>query len=431
MRFPWRKPAERQLKSASLFVGAGAAKAMANNFETYALEGYSINPIIHACVDKIADAMSSVDIQLYTKKNGKRQLVDKAHPLKTLLCDKPNPAQSPGAFIAEFASFWLIGGNAYMYGVGADAASKKAPTELWVLNTGKVKPVENPNGQLPSAYEYRPSPNKVERYEVNQLTGHSAIMHLKTFNPLSKWVGLPPVMAAAFAADVFNEGQKWNLGLLQNSARPSGALTMKNADGSLATLSEEQFDRLKAQIDDQYSGSANSGRPLLLEGGMEWNEMSQTAKDMDHERNMLNNARWIAGVYGVPPMLINIPGESTFSNFEQARMALWTDSVLPKLNVLLGELNRWLCPLYGQDLELWYDEEMIPALEPLRKEKADRINNADYMTIDEKRKAMGLDDLPSGMGNVILVQSSEVPLDLVGSMNLPEPGSPAAQANAN
>jgi phage portal protein BeeE len=125
-------------------------------------------------------------------------------------------------------------------------------------------------------------------------------------------------------------------------------------------------------------------------------------------------------------MLVNIPGESTYSNYEQAKQSLWTDSVLPKMQTILDMLNRWLAPMYGENLEIWYDEEMIPALEPLRKAKADRINASTFMRVNEKRRAMGLDDVEGGQ--VVLVPSANIPLELAGSVDLPEYGSQATQA---
>jgi phage portal protein BeeE len=136
-------------------------------------------------------------------------------------------------------------------------------------------------------------------------------------------------------------------------------------------------------------------------------------------------ARDIALAYGVPPQLLGIPGDSTYSNYSEARTAFWTDTVLPELGWTLDALNRWLTPLYGEDLYVWYDEEMIPALETRRKEKAERINAASYMTVNEKRRAMGLDDVEGG--DVIFVPSTNVPLELAGQIDLPEPGSPADQ----
>jgi hypothetical protein len=77
---------------------------------------------------------------------------------------------------------------------------------------------------------------------------------------------------------------------------------------------------------------------------------------------------------------------------------------LPRLSFIFEDLNRWLTPLYAKVFYLWYDEEMISTLEPRRKEKAYRINAATYMKVNEKRQAMGLDNVPGG--DVILVSKA-------------------------
>ncbi|MGL9681754.1 MAG: hypothetical protein ACR5K2_02005 [Wolbachia sp.] len=58
--------------------------------------------------------------------------------------------------------------------------------------------------------------------------------------------------------------------MLQNGAIPSGAIVVKPAkDWSSRILSQKQYQRLKEQISDHYSGSVNAERPILLEGGLE------------------------------------------------------------------------------------------------------------------------------------------------------------------
>ena len=145
---------------------------------------------------------------------------------------------------------------------------------------------------------------------------------------------------------------------------------------------------------------------------MEWQEMSINPKDMEFLEGKHSAAREIALAFGVPPMLLGIPGDATYSNMAEARLALYTDTVLPLLQLIIGGLNRWLTPLYGEGLYLWYDEEMIPALEPLRKDKSERINAAGYLTVNEKREAMGYDTIDGG--DVVLVPAKSVPLERAG-----------------
>jgi HK97 family phage portal protein len=419
-------PPEKKAASFLLPLGGSASALASTNaaYLTLASEGYAINWAAFSCINRIATSVASVEPTLYQRTKGKLEKVEQ-HELLDLLY-RPNRAQSRNEFMMWLTTLYLISGNSYVYGNGLDKNPKKPPPELQLLLPGKVQ-VKPGQGYLPQKYEYRPGVAGTQiDYPVDQVTGRSAIMHLKTVNPLSEWYGLSPLIAAAYGIDILNAGGKWNKKLLDNDARPSGALVVKDAEGKPATLTEEQFNRLREEIDSKFSGANNAGKPLLLEGGLEWQELSISPKDLDFLNGKYASARDVAMALGVPPQLLGIPGDSTFSNMEQAKVAFWTDTVIPMLCLFLEGFNRWLTPLFGEDLYLWYDEEMIPALEPLRQQKATRVNASGYMTINEKRRAMGLDDIEGG--DVVLVQASNVPLELAGSTNISEPGSPADQS---
>src|SRR5262245_42217090 len=151
----------------------------------------------------------------------------------------------------HLVSYHRLAGNAYVWGNGLDpmARKPKPPSELQILNPGKVQ-IEAGVGLLPKAYEYRPNPNTKFIFPVEQVTGRSAILHLKTFHPLNAWYGMSPLQAAALGVDIHNDGQQWNKGLLLNGARPSGALVVTSADGKQRELTDDQYLRLKQMIDD-------------------------------------------------------------------------------------------------------------------------------------------------------------------------------------
>lgn len=411
-------------KSASFLLALGAGKAGLNGaaYDRLAAEGYSECVVAYSCVNKIAAACASVEPQLYRRgKGGKLDRVTD-HPLLSLLA-RPNAAQSGPEFFRHLVSYHQLAGNAYVLGNGLEGQLRSAlPTELQLLNPSKVR-VEPGPGFLPLAFEYRPDGTRTLKYPVDQVSGRSAVCQFKTFNPLNPWYGMSPLSAAALGIDIHNAGGRWNKRLIENGARPSGALVVKAADGKPAELTDEQYLRLKEMIDAQFSGQANAGRPMLLEGGLEWQEMSLNPKDMDFLQGKHAAARDVALAFGVPPQLVGIPDSATFANYEQATLSFWTDTVLPLLALVLEGLNRWLVPLYGDDLYLWFDEEGIPALEPRRQQKATRVNAAGYLTVNEKRRAMGLDDIEGG--DTVLVQASTIPLELAGQMDLPEPGSAA------
>lgn len=411
--WPFRKAAPIPArKSASFLFSLGKSKAglTSADYDKLAQEGYAECVVAFACINKIASAVASVEPQLYSQKNGKVKKLE-THPLLDLL-DRPNPAQSGMEFMLELTAYHRLAGNAYVFANGADG---KQPKELQLLNPGKVK-VEPGKGLFPQFFEHKPDANTRNVYPVDQVTGRSAVLQLKSFHPLNAWYGMSPLAAAALPVDIHSGGQVWNKRLIENGARPSGALVVKESDGTAATLTEEQYLRVKQMIDEQFSGAANAGRPLLLEGGLDWREMSINPKDMEFLNGKHSAARDIALAFGVPPQLLGIPGDNTYANYEEAKLAFWTETVIPLLCWYLAGLNRWLTPLYGQGMYLWYDEEMIPALEPLRKAKADRINASNTMTINEKRRAMGHDDLPNGIGDVLVLEGRGVLLGMDGSI---------------
>ena len=408
------------MKYASYMMDMGALRLMSLSYEVFASEGYTMNPVVRSCIDRITSCITSVDLQVYPKDSKSKLEKKENHPILTLL-NKPNPTMSGDDFLTAFVSSYLIDGNAFVFGTNMDEkASKKPPKELYVYKPSCVKVIAGDKLGIPKGYEYNTNNTKTI-YPVDQITGRSAILHKKTYNPLDEWRGLSPMTAAALSIDTMNDGDKWNLRLLQNGARPSGALMVKADANTPANLTDEQFRRLREQVESNYSGANNAGRPILLEGGLEWKEMSINAKDMDFEKNMNKAARSIALAYGVPPMLLGIPGDNTFSNMAEAKLALWTDTVLPLLDSILLSLTNWLAPMYGDNIVLWYDEDMIPALEPLRKQKADRIEASTTLTINEKRYAMGHEKVDGG--DVLLVDSGKIPLELVGDMGLSEPDS--------
>jgi HK97 family phage portal protein len=220
------------------------------------------------------------------------------------------------------------------------------------------------------------------------------ILHLNFFNPLDDHYGLSPLEAAAIAVDTHNAAAVWNKSLLDNAARPCGALVYDGADGLGLTVG--QMERLKADFAEQYQGAGNSGRPLILEGGLEWKAMSLTPRDMDFLEAKDAAAREIALAFGVPPMLLAIPGDNTYSNFQEANRVFWRQSVLPLAGRIGCALTHWLAPVFGDGLVLSVDTDRIEALSADRAALWDRVSKAPFLSVNEKRLATGYGPVDGG-----------------------------------
>lgn len=364
-------------------VSPGQPVWMDRDYTRFSNEAYIRNVIAHRAIAMIAQGAGSVRVKLYgASAKGVRKEI-KAHALLELL-SQPNPAQSQAGFLEAIYQYRLISGNAFIHAVGPSA---EAPQELHVLRPDRVAIIAGKNG-MPAAYRYTVG-QEARDYPINRLTWSSRIVHIKNFHPLNDWYGLSPIEAAAYSIDQHNQAGAWNQALLQNGARPSGALVVKLEGGNSGILSEEQYTRIKQQVDEQFSGPANAGRPLLLEGGLDWKELSMTPKDMDFIECKHSAARDIALAFGVPPQMLGIPGDNTYSNLQEARLALWEQTILPLVESTLASLSAWLSPMFGGGLEFKADIETIPALAARNQLTWERVERASFLTTDEKRAAVG------------------------------------------
>jgi HK97 family phage portal protein len=252
--------------------------------------------------------------------------------------------------------------------------------------------VEADSAGWPVGFLYRAG-DSITRYPAMTVGERAGLLHIRSFHPLDDHYGLGCLGAAAGAVDTHNAASRWNKALLDNAARPSGALVYAPGDGS--TLSPEGFDRLKAEMEAGYAGAANAGRPMLLEGGLSWQAMSLTPAEMDFGRARDTASREIALAFGVPPMLLGLPGDNSYANYAEANVALWRLTLLPLtariLTAIAEHLHDW-----WPGLELRIDRDAIPALSVDRERLWAQVAAANFLSDDEKRGLLGLGSLNHG-----------------------------------
>jgi HK97 family phage portal protein len=375
------------------FQSQGRAMWTPRDYAALAREGFAKNAIVYRSVRMIAEGVASVPWLLY---EGEAELT--AHPLLDLLA-RPNRRQAGAGFIEAVVGHLLVAGNAYVEAVSVgEGEGRRGVAELHALRPDRMKVVPGGDG-WPEAYDYSVGGRTVRFVDTGE--GIAPVLHLALFHPLDDHYGFAPIEAAAVALDIHNAAGAWNKALLDNSARPSGALVYAAKDGG--NLSAEQFERLKRELDTGFSGAAHAGKPLLLEGGLDWKAMALTPRDMDFMEAKHGAAREIALAFGVPPMLLGIPGDNTYANYREANVAFWRGTVLPLVGRLAGAFGQWLAPAFGDDaaggLRLWFDADAVPALSAEREALWARVAAADFLSVNEKRAAVGYE--PVGDGDTI------------------------------
>ena len=113
--------------------------------------------------------------------------------------------------------------------------------ELYALRPDRMRVVPGADG-WPEAYDYSAGGRTV-RFAAGRARPLRADPAYELFHPLNDHYGLSPMEAAATAVDTHNAAASWNKALLDNSARPSGALVYAAAGaadrGAVRTLEEE------------------------------------------------------------------------------------------------------------------------------------------------------------------------------------------------
>lgn len=374
------------------------------DYERLSKESYEKNIIAYRAIRVVATSAASVSWKAY-----QNNVQLDTHPLQELI-DRPNVLAAQSEFFENLTAYYQISGNSYIEAVSPNIATTP-PTELWTQRPDRMR-VKAGDSNVPSQYIYSVG-GKDHIWGVDPISGLSEILHLKTFNPTNDWYGLSPLDAAAMSVDIHNDALTWNKVLVQNDARPPGVLTYAPKDGS-NILTDDQRDRIVEELEQKYAGKESAKRPLLLEGGLEWQQLGLTPKDMDFIEAKNTTSTDIAQAFGVPPQMIGVPGSQTFANYEQARLAFWEDTVIPLLYSFRDELNNWLTPMFNESgLNLRCVLDDVPALAERRRQHFDMVTASDHLTVNEKREALGHE--PVDGGDVVLVPATMVPLDIAGA----------------
>jgi HK97 family phage portal protein len=380
--FPWGRARETRVEEKVSRTGAvvalsrgGQAVWTPRDYAALAREGFAKNPVVFRCVRLIAESASSVPWLLM---DGEAEVAE--HPVRALL-GRPNGRQGGADFLDAVFSHLMVAGNAYVEAVAVDGRVR----ELHALRPDRMRVVAGSDG-WPVAYDYAVGGRSVQ-FRQDAGGALPPVLHLANFHPLDDHYGFAPLEAALTSLDVHNAAASWNKALLDNSARPSGALVYRTDAGG--NLTDAQFERLKRELEDGYQGARNAGRPLLLEGGLDWKAMALTPKEMDFVEAKNGAAREIALAFGVPPMLLGIPGDNTYANYQEANRAFWRQTVVPLVGRVAGAFEHWLLPAFGEGLRFAPDLDQVPALSSDRDGLWARVGAAGFLGEDEKRQAVG------------------------------------------
>src|SRR6266487_2044308 len=343
---PQRQYSEKDNPNIAVVVanqGVGTPAMMPRNMRAYIQEGYRGNDTVFVVVQAIARAGAGIKWKHYTDKAKKKEI---ANSDLLTLWDMPAPKTSGSQFREAMLAYYCLTGNSYILGINARQSPAGTFDELYNLRPDLTKIKADENG--PMYYEFG-------NFSPPRRYADPFVMHNKLFAGNDDVYGMSPIEVAAMLVDIQKAGQKWNLGLLSNMARPGGAWVTD------ALLGDTEYKSLKEEIRRKFAGPRNAGETAILHGGVKRQSMSMSPYELDWLESDTKSDRDIAGIFFNFPLFLLGLADSTYSNQEEARYALYTEIEFPILDMFEDSLNMWLTPRYGG--YLGYDKEDVEAIQ--------------------------------------------------------------------
>lgn len=378
---------------------------------------------VWACVNLLAGTIASLPLMVYrTGQNGERT-VFRDHPLYRVLHDSPNADQTALDFWEFICASVELHGNAYAEIIPGGLIS------LLPVMPDLVTVKRNSVGALTYEWTWEGTVHRVPQERMFHVRGFGggALGGVSTLSACRVTFNSASAVEVA-AANTF-----------RNGIRPSGILSTDKP------LSPEQRSLAEGLLQQKFSGAVNSGRPMLLDNGVKWEQLTINPEDAQMLESRRFSVEEICRIFGVPPHMIGHTENSTSwgTGLEQQTLGFQKFTLRRRLKRIEQAIEKQLLSpadrVAGVTIEFNL-EGLLRADSKARSEFYQQMTNIGAMTINEVRGLENMPPVPGGdvprmqMQNVPIVEESADGQDLIeggmGAANVQEAALNGAQIQA-
>lgn len=367
------------------------------------VRNYGNNVWVYAAVYQIAMSLASVPLNLYKKarsKNSRPAIYDKSTDPLVQLFKRPNPFMSSFDLKEAIGAGLELTGNAYLEKV----FSKKGNIikELYALQPHKVEIIPDSNKKV-GGYLYGEGATKVP-FKPDE------IAHFQYYNPSSDFYGMGPTSPCEVNVNTNNYARTWNMMFFKNAALPKGVLTTDNI------LDDKIANRIRARWKAAHSGTSKAHEIAILEGGLKWQDIGISRKDMDFNELMNKDRSEILASFGVYEGLLGIVTNINNSSMENLKKLFWENTMLPKMDKMESDMNFNLVWPYDDSLYLAFDKDSIEGLKGSQETRARiagmLVDRGIFTQNEARNKFFNMPELP--WGNTWYMPLNLIPVDRAG-----------------
>lgn len=379
---------------ANLVLTPGQAVWALNDYESYIREGYAGNPYVHRAVKLYSESASGIPTHAYTIKNGERVLAPENHPVSKLV-QRANPMDPFFSLVESAAGSYLLSSVVYAIAV---ATADGRPRELYWVRPDKVNPISGPTLGSVAGYE-------ISTREGKRVYPPESVFCLRGWDALQNKNPASSIKAAERSIDTNNSARIHNKAVFDNGGFPG---VIVNTGEQYNAAREKEYTKSWKK---RHSGPTQSGRALFGWGKWKIEKFGLSPEELQVDKSLIRTAIEICVAAGIPPELVGIQGQKTYSNYKEARKALYVEGVIPFLVRFYQALTIWLNKFYPE-IVVGFDRNEIEALQEDRDALWKRVAECEVLSIDQKRALLGYDPIgPAKGGDTILVPAGKMPLE--------------------
>ena len=348
---------------------------------TNQLDTYRKSLYVFACISKIAEKIGSIDLEMYQVVNSKGDVKEiKNHPALDLLY-RCNPFQTR----AEFWEITIINlkttGSAFWYKVRNNNGQV---VELWNLRPDKMTIVSDPTLFIK---EYR----LVREDGTTVPFNTEDIVHFKYPDPLSQYMGLSPIKPAERRIQTEDYATAYQRDFFLNSARPDAVIKNQQLN-----LTAEQKEDIREGWNKRHGGVGNSSKVAILEGGLEYQVISVTQKEMDYIESMRFTRDDILVAFKTPKPVVAVTDDVNRANAKEAMRIFLSETIMPEVKKLVEKINEELIgPEFGEQYYI-EPEDLTPEDKDAKIAEYESGLKNNYLLINEVRQMEGLAPVVGG-----------------------------------
>lgn len=323
-----------------------------------AIMGTTNNPVgsyskvswVYACINAIAQTISSAPLVFYEKKGGGRQLIERnqGHELYDLF----NPPSRPNILSLRdllFRTYVHLGLNGICYWVFTQKNRKLVSVDL--RKWDEMTPIKSSSGEI-MGWAWRKDGKIKARYPADLVLVH------KYYDPFDDMKGLAPLRAAAISVLQENNIADWNAGFFKTGMKTPLVLSTDKS------LTPKQRKELRKDIKDYYTGNENGHGAFIADGGLKADPVPLSSKDIDFVQGKKLTREEICAAFGVPPSIVGIFEYSSFANAKEQRKIFWEQCLLPKMYALTDSLQAIILDKRYPNIEVDWGLNQVYGLKP-------------------------------------------------------------------